>query len=625
MTRYDEIAGSVENRFNEATAYAGEAWDVTQAYLTLLSSIRPPTFECTDLNVSWDDIILDLTSPAIPDRPSIELESPDIPEVPDIPSVEIDEITIPDLDVIAPEYNEPDLPDDEIPDIPTDVPEIVDVEIPTAPTYTVPDVPDLGGDIDIPEPPEVTIPIFDAESPEFDIEAPGNTFVYTEGVYQSELFDAAKAWLLNQIGSGSTGLDADVEQAIIDRARSRMALEHQDKYTKAEDYFAGRHHTLPPGALQGAILDIQAQIAQEVNDLNNDVLVMQGKLAQENTHFVIEKSINFENMALDHFNKVAQRAFDVARAVHQAAMEVYNALVTKYNAELEGYKTKALVYELRIRAGNLILDRYKTILDGKKLQSELKNLLLQRYNLQLDGLKTIVSLYATEMQAAKIQSDISISRLEVFKTRISAYNAIIGGITAKYNLYQAQLAGEQTKADIYKSQVQAYSERVKAINVGAQVDIANANVQLANSQLTISGYQAKLDGIKAKLSADVSVVQSELQEYTAGLQGYTAEVNALVTEANAQIESYKAKAQHEANLVELSLKQSEVAISHADQVYGLQIEQYKAGADIGSQIAASALSAVSAAASYGYDEGVSTHYSYDRTKSDPEFSFITYL
>jgi len=597
MTRYDQIANSVESRFNESSEYADEAWIVAQSYLSLLAGLAPPAADFSAVDFGWTDISVDVTGPVAPDRPTVAITIPSIPELPTLETVEISPVNIPTLDVVAPAYNDPDFPDDVMPDVPTDVPSLDAVTYPVPPDYDLPETPVLGPDLVVPDPPDVVLPDLDIDAPEFTVESPGNSFVYTEGAYTSELLDAAKAWLQDQIASGSTGLDADVEQAIIDRAEARQELKHVDTYDEAENYFAGRGHTLPLGALSGRLLRVLEQIGREEQQLSDDTMIEQAKLAQTNTHFVIERSLSYEQIAQDHFNKVADRAFQVARAIQAAAMDVFNGQVAKYNADLAGYQATAQVYEIRIRAALLILEKYKAELEGVNLKGRLREQTLNLYNLQLEGTKTLVSLYATEMQSAQVKAQVNATVIEAYRTRISAYSAAIGAITAKYNGYQAQLAGEQTKADVYKTQVGAYQAHISGIAAGAQVDIESARTTLQQNTLLIDQYRATIDRFKAQIDAKKAV-------------------------ADSLIASYQARAAHESNLIRSSIAEAEVAMDHAAKVYGVQVEQYKAGASITAQVSASALSAVSAAASYGYDEGVNTSYSYDQTKSDPTFQYV---
>ena len=140
-------------------------------------------------------------------------------------------------------------------------------------------------------------------------------------------------------------------------------------------------------------------------------------------------------------------------------------------------------------------------------------------------------------------------------------------------------------------------------------------------RLDIERYKGELEGYKAELEAGVSEMETESKVYTAQVGGYEAEIKALIADADAQVESYKARAEHERNMVNQAISQAEVAMQHAQNVYGIQVEQYKAGAEVTAQVAASSLSAVNATASYGYDEGVNTNYTYDQTAGVPRTNY----
>jgi len=621
MARYDQIADSVEDRFDQTEAYADEAWAAAQTYLSDLANLIPPEYDFESVDFSWTDIPIDMGSAVTPDRPTFDLTIPDLPSAATIPDVSVDPITVPDFEVVPPSYNYPDKPTEEFPDLDAEAPTDEEIDFPTVPEYTLPTTPTFDDDISIPDPPDVTLPDFSDTAPDFTVEAPGDSFVYGETPYSSTLLDEVKSWLETQIEDGGTGLASDVEEALINRAQARKEIERQSKYAEAEQYFSGRGHTLPPGALSGRLLNIQEQIGKETQQQDDDILIEQARLAQTNTHFAVEQAGKLEATLIAHFNTTAQRTFEVARVRQQVAMDIFNAAVAHYNAENEGYKTAAAVYETRIKASTLILEQYKLTLEGKELQGKLREIVLNQYNLELQGVKTLVDLYATEMGAAKIKSDINVSRIEGYRARIEAYNSRIGAITAKYNAYQAELAGEETKAKVYMTQVQAYSERVKAIAVGADVDIENAKIQMEEGRLDIERYKGELEGYKAELGAGVSEMETESKVYTAQVGGYEAEIKALIADADAQIESYKARAEHERNMVNQAISQAEVAMQHARNVYGIQVEQYKAGAEVTAQVSASALSAVTAGATYGYNEGVNTGYTYDQTKGVPTTSY----
>lgn len=620
MARYDQIAETVEDRFDQAEAFKTEAWAYVQTYLSEIADARPDWHEYgSSINEGWGPITPDISDIDPPARPTTDLEIPDMPApTPSIPDVDVDPPDIPDLDVVPPVYEYPDKPSVDFPEDSTGDPPTDDtITFPSPPEYTLPEAPDFDDDISVEGPPDVTLPDFDIDAPIFNIEAPGNTFAYNETPYSSELLTAVGAALLTGVEDGGTGLATDVEQALIDRAQARKELERQSKYAEAEQYFSGRGHTLPPGALSGRLLNIQEQIGKETQQQDDDILIEQARLAQTNTHFMIEKALANENMLLDHFNKKSQRAFEVARVDAQFNIDVCNVLIAHYNAQLDGWKSKASVYEIRIKAASLILEQYKLTLEGKELQAKIREIVLNQYNLQLEGIKTLVALYGAEAQVAKIKSDVNLSRIQGYQARIEAYTAKIGAVTAQYNAYMAELTGEKTKAEVYMTQVQAYSEEVKAIGVGKGIEIENARLQLQEGQMDIDLYKSKIDAFKAELQGNVAEIETEATVYKAEVSGFEAEIKAKISEAEAEIESYKNKYIHEKNLIDQKIKRYDMVLEYDKTVFALELEKWKNLGNINAQVVASALSGVSAQASYGYDEGVNTSYRYDQTKAVP--------
>jgi hypothetical protein len=138
--------------------------------------------------------------------------------------VTLEQVTLPVLSALEPTVNLPDAPDDILPDVPGDVPAASEVTIPTSPTIDLPAVPVLE-EIALPAVPVIENVTFDAVLPTADLTAPEPMFIYDEATYQSDLADALKTKLYNDVTLGGTGLDADVEQAIWDRALSRLNIE----------------------------------------------------------------------------------------------------------------------------------------------------------------------------------------------------------------------------------------------------------------------------------------------------------------------------------------------------------------------------------------------------------------
>lgn len=183
--------------------------------------------------------------------------------------------------------------------------------------YTFPEV---VADADIPSPPA----------------APSIIFFYNEEVYVSDLKDALDAALLAGIQNGGTGLGSSIEDALWARARARNDLSNERVYNEAENYFASRGYTVPPGALAGVLAEAVAERTRSDNQINYEISIEQARLAQTNTHFFLTTSLQLEDVKMTHAATIAQRLFEAAKYEQQARIDVYDAQIKGYSAEVQG-------------------------------------------------------------------------------------------------------------------------------------------------------------------------------------------------------------------------------------------------------------------------------------------------
>lgn len=216
------------------------------------------------------------------------------------------------------------------------------------------------------------------------------------------------ARIANELVEGSTGLNADVEQAIFDRARGRKDLNNQAKYEEAENYFASRGFELPPGALVGRLNEIIIESLREDADLNNDILVEQARLAQENSRFILEKAVSTVNeIEMNHVNSILS----------------YNKnVIDKYVAELEAYKNELLAESTR--------------------------------------LETILKVYLGQVEAFKAEAQVAAVEVEV-QAKIVELKIKQAQITAELAIKEAEIGIEQARL--------LHSITLDAVKAGAQV------------------------------------------------------------------------------------------------------------------------------------------------------------
>ncbi len=434
MADVSSIAGQVASVINDRMSYVQSL--ATTSRLTVDNKIAELLAEISSINAGEPPIIDTTVFPNLPDVSFVDIGVADLPEV--------DFGTAPE-----PEYIDVTIPD-----------------MPAMPTVYEADRMTLYDELSVPE----------------------NELVIEDLAYVTDLSDYLETKLRSFIDAGVSGLPTAVEQGIYDRAVSRKTLETVAMVTEAENYFAARGFSIPPGALSGRLLEIQQQADNALTDINNDILRMQGELAFKGTWEAIGRTLDLEKQKRDFF-----------------AVEISNILS----------KAKA-------RADNL-MTRIKLMLDAR--ESRLKNEgliaddVLKRYQMIYDYLKTTLVKLQTNVEVYKSKSAMYITNIETnikkweaeakkITTTIEAKSTVnkINAVLAELGLKKAEL---QTNAYIskYKSMNEKYADLVQA-TVDSIKTVGSVYAQIASGALSAihAGVSMSSSG-----SAGVSYSESKSQ------------------------------------------------------------------------------------------------------------------
>lgn len=331
-------------------------------------------------------------------------------------------------------------------------------------TPTRPDSPSLG-DLQ-----SITIPSIDIPSEDFgDLKV---SFNYDETSYSSDLIDAVKVALQDYVESGGTGLGAAVEAAIWARAQARQELDNERVYNEALNYFVARGFIIPPGALTGRLLEAVAEQTRANAQLNYEIMIEQAKLAQTNTHKALEFSVGLEGVEKDFANKVANRAFEKAKAACDVITNTYTAKVTAYVARVEASKAKAAVaktvVEAQAAANKNVVDIFVAELD--KYKADLA--------LELSVVESIAKVYGYKVMGYEADAKVAIG---VMEEQIKLFEASI-----KQTDNQTQLSLKEAEI-VMGAYLSALSLQEEAIRGGATIA-----AQLAASALNSVNASANL-------------------------------------------------------------------------------------------------------------------------------------
>jgi hypothetical protein len=610
----------VAQRFGTASAYAGNLWELAQTLLAQLSAV--------DFTVDWTGIDLGVVSSSGLDginaaEPSplsvadITMATVEFPYSPPDPVINTMPVRVsPSENLTDPGFSIPGPPDVSWPTFSSQVPSIADSIIPEAPMITLPAVPQLS-DIVIPSPPEYSIPEFDWELPTDNITAPEPQFVWNEAEYDSDIRRKVAEKLFNELVSGGTGFPEATEQAIYSRATSRMRDEEQVALDQMLDFFSGRGFDLPPGALAGQMLELNNKILKTREDLNNDILVQQSKLAQENTQFIIKASLENEKMLMDYTNQFQGRAFEAAKFVVLSALQVYSAKIEMYKAKLSIYATQAEIYKARVMGETAKAEFYKAQMQGLVAAAEVQKTMIEAYKAQVGAVGMSIELYKAEMEGAQIRASIDEVRIKAFAALVQAYSAQVAAVSERYKGYQAQISGEVAKAEMYKAQVEAYTARVGAYRTEVEADTMVLKQELAINENQVEIFKARIQQYLAQVQASIGQVDAQakiegvkVDAFKAEMNGYAAELDVLAKVYLGKIEEAKARAEIEIKEADLTIRES---LGRQELIQG----NTKAAAQIASQMAAAAISGVNASASIQNGESRS-----DSTSLNQSFSMM---
>jgi len=356
-------------------------------------------------------------------------------------------------------------------------------------TITKPTPPSIG-DLETITIPDITLP-----DPPDD---PAAEFIYNEAAYQSQLLIDLKAALLDYVLNGGTGLADNVEAAIWARARARKDLLNEKVYDEALNFFAARGFALPPGALGGRLTEALQEQTRADAQINYEVMIEQARLAQKNTQFTIVTSIQLEGQERNYFDKIADRAFNKAKAVVDVVLNVYNAKMAGYVAQIESKKIEADVARVR---GELQISKNENTV-------AVFNAMIAKFD-------------------AELRAEIGIAEVigRIYGYKIAGYEArarvAIADLNAQIEIFKGRVlqSNNQTTLAVAEAEVilRAYIEAAKVQGAAAE-GAANVSAQLAASALSAVnasasiGYNASLaraDGVRAatQISASKSLTE----------------------------------------------------------------------------------------------------------------------
>lgn len=527
----------------------------------------------------------------------ISIDGIDVGAAPTLDAVGDIDDTIPENSNVDFNITIPQAPSITIGDAPTS-PGMATIDIPAMPDYTLPDVPDLD-DIVIPQAPEIDISEFSAVAPSIDPdslpEVPG--FDYTEEQYQSDIGVALFQKILDDIASGGSGLNPNVEQAIYDRMLARQRAENEALYRQIEDQYSSTGFELPTGALASRLLEAASEISRKNDQASWEIMIKQAELAQNNTQFTVDKAVAIEQMLRDFFNKQEERRIEAARQVALIAVEVFKALVQKIEVELDIYKAEASVYSERLKAKLAEIDIYRAKIDGTRVQAEIQQARVNIYNAQIAGVEALMKIYSVQMESARIRMEMEVAKMEGFKAEIQAYIAEVDAQRSKVGLFQAQVDGAKAQVDLSSSIVNKYRSEVEAAKARIEAQSIAAQAIIEKNKGEVEVYRSQIEAAKVQVDTNIAIANVQLEEFKTIVNQEIAEADLRLKSADVGNEVIRSKVSEYTAKANMYIEDMKAAMSGYLSLKELLVNGYGAQITGYGNIAASALNAMNVNAS----------------------------
>jgi hypothetical protein len=530
-------------------------WYLPQTYLAAPQSPTIPTFE------SYARIDFDIDGLAMPLVPQIirgSLNAPDLysgaaPDTASLPSP-------------------PTAPS--VGSVPT-VTEPTDIPLPAVPQLlTLQTIPFSG----------VTIPVLAAEAPTLTLVEP-TIAPYTVGaMYSSALLTALQTSLQARITTGGTGLAADVEQAIWDRAREREAKTLQDALDDL-DRMEALGYAFPTGVYLDARLKIRTEYGKVEAGLSRDIAIKQAELELENVKQALTLSVQLEGQLMDYLTTYERQMFDAAKYLTDAALQLYTTKVQGYAAQVEAYRAEIAAYSETLRAELAKVEVYKAQLDAERVKADINQSLVAVYKAQVDAASYNIERYKARIAAAQLTTEMERNRVALYGEEVRAYAARANLFTLQIEGYKAGLQADQNRVEKFRAEIDASRADIEAQVKAAEMYVEERKILIQQQSNYIAILKARSDAQLASAQTDVEQAKVQAIFYTAEQEarGKFAEVTVKRDQAIIDVAAQQAQV-----AIQFSKIQSEIQTT----IRSLSMDASKVGAQVAAQIAAAALNSV---------------------------------
>lgn len=574
-----------------------------RTYNMAVSNLRDLTevqLEPTEFNVSFD-FDGQLAGFNRPMRPSIDWSRFDFRAPGDVaaaPAFTPNGITFdsaPEQEIAAPTLTfgpKPDRPDVPVPVAPAPS---APLDVPLPPDYVIPPVPTLD-QLNLPTTPDVRIPTMELEPPVY-VEPPfSEDWTFAPEKYASHLMDTLVGKLAPMV-EGQEALPPAISAALFERSRSRIEVETGRAVEQAVAEFASRGFAEPNGVLNARVMEVRQAGQNALAEASRDVAIKEFEEALANLRFAITQASALEGVRVNLHTAEQGILLQAAQFQRESTLAVLNYRIGVHNLKLETYRTEAQVMRDRIQAELAKVEVYRAQIEGERARGEINGQRVQIYEARLRGVQTMAEIYRERVNAVKVQAEINREGIERYRIEVDAFGERWRAHVAEWQGYSASVDGEGKRADVYKSLVEASTERTRAWSLSQNFKVEAERLRMQQHGQSLEAWRAGLQKMEALLAAERARLTAVAGATGAQAQIYAAEAGVEQAASAATDRSFELGLSRARADVDTQLSVAEMRINEARGLIDQAMEMRRAQAQIGSQLAASTMSAVSYGAS----------------------------
>lgn len=348
---------------------------------------------------------------------------------------------------------------------------------------------------------------------------------------------------LDEMLAGTSGFSEEVEQAIYTRARSRIHDENAGAEKAVYESTRKRGFTLPQGFLFEELhRSMQAQAdrnAKAATDLAISLAEQRVQLLQTAVQVSASLRTAVRDGAIQYANTLLQvnrDALDYAKQAAASLVQVYDLARQQVQLEDSVVKTKAVVYELRIKAGLADLERMTAEVKMAELTNRQNELDIENLSRQAAYEELKIKRYAELLKSVSSELQIRDQKLSLFGRQLDAYMTQAKVKEIEYNIYRAAMAGDSEKLQGELAKLEAYTAEANARLKQSEVAISGVRATSEYNRNLADIYKTELQEYLGELTIEKTTTETDLQVYLAGLDTWSKRVQKQLEEAQLELQ-----------------------------------------------------------------------------------------